>query len=100
MNTQIQMKISILLFIVFFLVNHQVVGQETENVTGQVKTIEGKFVSQAHVVLLDKDLKVAAYGVSDDKGYFVMVTVKRGEYKLKVSCVGYEIFNREVSVGE
>ena len=42
------------------------------------KTLEEKPVSQAHVILLNSDLKVVAHAVSGDDGFFLITSVKKG----------------------
>ena len=61
------MKKGILFLILFFLVVCKGTGQILQ---GYVKTLEEKPVSQAHVILLNSDLKVIAHAVSDDDGFF------------------------------
>ena len=69
------MKKGILFLILFFLVVCKGTGQILQ---GYVKTLEEKPVSQAHVILLNSDLKVVAHAVSGDDGFFLITSVKKG----------------------
>ena len=69
------MKKGILFLILFFLVVCIGTGQILQ---GYVKTLEEKPVSQAHVILLNSDLKVVAHAVSGDDGFFLITSVKKG----------------------
>lgn len=88
------MKIGLLL-ILFFLVVCKGTGQILQ---GYVKTLEEKPVSQAHVILLNSDLKVIAHAVSDDDGFFLIQAVEKGMYKLNISCVGFEILQQNILI--
>lgn len=90
------MKIGLLL-ILFFLVVCKGTGQILQ---GYVKTLEEKPVSQAHVILLNSDLKVVAHAVSGDDGFFLITSVKKGVYKLNISCVGFEVLQQNILIEE
>ncbi|WP_206513613.1 carboxypeptidase-like regulatory domain-containing protein, partial [Butyricimonas faecihominis] len=89
------MKKGILFLILFFLVVCKGTGQILQ---GYVKTLEEKPVSQAHVILLNSDLKVIAHAVSDDDGFFLIQAVEKGMYKLNISCVGFEILQQNILI--
>ena len=59
-----------------------------------------KPVSQAHVILLNSDLKVVAHAVSGDDGFFLITSVKKGVYKLNISCVGFEVLQQDILIEE
>ena len=83
--------------ILFFLVVCKGTGQILQ---GYVKTLEEKPVSQAHVILLNSDLKVVAHAVSGDDGFFLITSVKKGVYKLNISCVGFEVLQQNILIEE
>ena len=89
------MKKGILFLILFFLVVCKGTGQILQ---GYVKTLEEKPVSQAHVILLNSDLKVVAHAVSGDDGFFLIQAVEKGMYKLNISCVGFEILQQNILI--
>jgi tonB-dependent receptor len=91
------MKKGILFLILFFLVVCKGTGQILQ---GYVKTLEEKPVSQAHVILLNSDLKVVAHAVSGDDGFFLITSVKKGVYKLNISCVGFEVLQQNILIEE
>lgn len=91
------MKKGILFLILFFLVVCKGTGQILQ---GYVKTLEEKPVSQAHVILLNSDLKVVAHAVSGDDGFFLITSVKKGVYKLNISCVGFEVLQQDILIEE
>ena len=91
------MKRGILFLILFFLVVCKGTGQILQ---GYVKTLEEKPVSQAHVILLNSDLKVVAHAVSGDDGFFLITSVKKGVYKLNISCVGFEVLQQDILIEE
>ena len=91
------MKKGILFLILFFLVVCKGTGQILQ---GYVKTLEEKPVSQAHVILLNSDLKVVAHAVSGDDGFFLIQAVEKGMYKLNISCVGFEILQQNILIEE
>ena len=89
------MKKGILFLILFFLVVCKGTGQILQ---GYVKTLEEKPVSQAHVILLNSDLKVVAHAGSGDDGFFLIQAVEKGMYKLNISCVGFEILQQNILI--
>ena len=91
------MKKGILFLILFFLVVCKGTGQILQ---GYVKTLEEKPVSQAHVILLNSDLKVVVHAVSGDDGFFLITSVKKGVYKLNISCVGFEVLQQNILIEE
>lgn len=91
------MKKGILFLILFFLAVCKGTGQILQ---GYVKTLEEKPVSQAHVILLNSDLKVVAHAVSGDDGFFLITSVKKGVYKLNISCVGFEVLQQDILIEE
>ena len=91
------MKKGILFLILFFLV---VCKGTVQILQGYVKTLEEKPVSQAHVILLNSDLKVVAHAVSGDDGFFLITSVKKGVYKLNISCVGFEVLQQNILIEE
>ncbi|HAM84004.1 MAG TPA: hypothetical protein DFK15_16810 [Butyricimonas sp.] len=89
------MKIGLLFLILFFLVVCKGTGQILQ---GYIKTLEEKPVSQAHVILLNSDLKVVAHAISGDDGFFLIQAVEKGMYKLNISCVGFEILQQNILI--
>ena len=83
--------------ILFFLVVCKGTGQILQ---GYVKTFEEKPVSQAHVILLNSDLKVVAHAISGDDGFFLIQAVEKGIYKLNISCIGFEVLQKDILIEE
>ena len=65
-----------MLFLIFFLL--AICEGRGQILQGYIKTLEDKPVSQAHVILLNSDLKVVAHAVSGDDGFFLITSVKKG----------------------
>ncbi len=62
------------------------------------KVTEG--LPAAAVALLVNDTAVVAGVASDADGYFSLECKKAGEYKLKVTYVGYETLTKKISIGK
>jgi iron complex outermembrane recepter protein len=70
-------------------------GQQVP-ISGLVAGEKGEPIQSASVVLLTKkDMKPFAHTVSDEKGNFRLDAVKGEAYVLKISRVGYELFDQE-----
>ena len=66
-------------------------------VLGQALQLKGLIMSSskqpvefANVVLRNNDSVFVTGGITDDKGRFNMNNLRRGAYKLQISCLGYE----------
>lgn len=67
---------------------------------GRTADPEGKAVSFATVILIQKSDSTRTYGSpSDENGHF-SIRAPRGDYRLKASFLGYEPLTREISLNE
>ena len=87
-----------MLFLIFFLL--AICEGRGQILQGYIKTLEDKPVSQAHIILLNLELKVVARAVSGDDGFFFIEAVGKGIYKLNISCVGFEVLQQNISIKE
>lgn len=71
------------------------------NITGKI--VDGstkESVIQASVALLKADGSVATGEKSGTDGSFTLKVSKAGKYKLRITYVGYETYNKDVTVGK
>lgn len=83
-------NINLLFLIVPFLSFSQV------NLTGVVKD-DLKPIPFANVILKDSSNQIVSAGITDDKGEFLL-TIDKGTYSLIISFLGYDDFNKEVTL--
>jgi len=68
---------------------------------GQVLDIQGKALPYATAVLLKPaDSTLAYFGITNDKGLFVMNHIQKGNYLLQVAFIGYQTYYSQVSIPE
>src|SRR6476646_1324478 len=62
-----------------------------QNITGNVKDIDGKGIANASVSLLNaKDSSVVKLAVTDQNGRYEFKNIKGGHYVTNVSFIGYK----------
>lgn len=83
-----------LLFIAFLLLPYVILAQV--QITGKV-TSEKEIISFANVVLTDEENKIAGGAITDENGAFI-VKVKKGNYKVTVSFIGYTNWTKNIVV--
>ncbi|KAB2814691.1 outer membrane beta-barrel protein [Phaeocystidibacter luteus] len=69
--------------------------------TGTVTDTTGDPLIMAGIALLNPDdSTMASFGITNDVGYFETTPVGDGEYIFQVSFLGFQTYNRDVTVGE
>ncbi|OJJ14455.1 TonB-dependent receptor [marine bacterium AO1-C] len=92
-------RFSLLLLLSSFLLSNQVIAQA--DVTGTIKSKDGEPVLAAVVALLQSPSnKFVKAAVTRDDGTFIIKLVKAGNYKVKVSVMGYkDLVSKPFTVG-
>ena len=67
-------------------------------VKGKVVDSKNEPLEFVNVSLLDASGKLVSGGIVDQSGHFELPNVKNGNYKLKISYVGYETIEKNISV--
>ncbi len=89
--SKINKKLSL---IAFLLLPYVILAQA--QITGKV-TSEKEIISFANVVLTDEENKIAGGAITDENGAFI-VKVKKGNYKVTVSFIGYTNWTKNIVV--
>jgi len=91
------------LLLIFGLVSQLVLAQTPARyqIQGSAVDTSSAGLASATVMLLQrKDSSLVNFTRTDTKGAFVLRGVKRGEYLLKISYVGYIPFNKDIEFGD
>ncbi|WP_418508780.1 TonB-dependent receptor domain-containing protein [Corallibacter sp.] len=92
------MKFNISIFC-FLLTAIPMVGVCQEiSISGTVKTEENIPVSFANAVLLsESDSTVVSGASTNDQGYFIIDNIEEGDYKLKITFIGYNDYTKSLA---
>ncbi|HPN38580.1 MAG TPA: outer membrane beta-barrel protein [Melioribacteraceae bacterium] len=83
------------LFIIF---GNILIAQQTRFITGQIYDKETKeTITDANCILIHLPDSTITGTTSDYKGYFIFNNIKEGNYKLKISYIGYETNLQNIS---
>ncbi len=84
-------------FIVCMLLSSLTIYAKPGNINGKVNDKDGKPIDAANVVLLKTDNKTLVKAdLSTENGTFVFDNMPDGEYILKITVPGYEVYSSEV----
>jgi hypothetical protein len=84
-------------FIFCFLFAALTMYAKPGNINGKVNDADGKPIDAANVVLLKTDNKTLVKAdVSAENGAYVFDNIPDGEYVLKITVPGYEVYSSEV----
>ena len=85
-------KITLFLLFLSFSVQAQI------EIKGIVKDSTNAAVEFANVVLTNQKNEIVEGVVSDEKGNFQFIINEKGNYKLKVSFIGYQSFTKDILI--
>ena len=84
--------------LLFSLLSMSVLSTEAAILRGKVVDSKNVPLEFVNVSLLDASGKLVAGGIVDQTGHFELSNVKNGNYKLKISYVGYETIEKNITV--
>ena len=84
--------------LLFSLLSMAVLSTEAAILRGKVVDSKNVPLEFVNVSLLDASGKLVAGGIVDQTGHFELPNVKTGNYKLKISYVGYETIEKNITV--
>ena len=84
--------------LLFSLLSMSVLSTEAAILRGKVVDSKNVPLEFVNVSLLDASGKLVAGGIVDQTGHFELPNVKNGNYKLKISYVGYETIEKNITV--
>jgi len=95
------MKKNILLFLILFFTCFKIYAQLNATVSGQIidKETEESIPFASVAILSDKN-KLVNGSISGDEGYFTIKGLEPGNYKLKVSYLGYNPYQSDILIGK
>ena len=79
----------------FLLLSFYSFGQEF-TISGKVVTSDGSPISYANVILLSSQDEVVKGVISEENGFFEIKEVSQGSYKIRVSFVGFTVYDTAV----
>lgn len=89
-----------LLVLMVFIVGGFVEIMAQCQVSGNIVSSGNEPVAFANIVLESTDGQIKLGCASDDKGYFCLKNVRKGEYKFTASIVGYENYSTNILVSD
>lgn len=83
------------------LTSLQVATAKPGNISGKVKSADGKVLATVNIVLLQAETnKLVQAGLTDENGNFILEGIPGGQYLLKVTQLGYENYtSSKIDVG-
>ena len=89
------------LLVCFLMLTGSVAFAQTYTIKGKVAEVQGDMLPHASVLLLQtKDSSMVAATTTTSKGLFLLEGLKRGDYLLKVTFLGYAPFIKRLSTPE
>lgn len=85
------MKFILLYFLLVFALK---VNSQTGSVSGRIVSRSGKAVELAGISIIETGLGA----VTDSTGFFSIKNIPDGRYKLLITCIGYESFDKEIII--
>jgi len=74
-------------------------GQETASIKGQVVDQESNPLLSATVVILsERDSSIFSFALSNTDGIFKMDDIKRGDYIIQISYLGYDQYSKSINL--
>ncbi|NME71510.1 TonB-dependent receptor domain-containing protein [Flammeovirga aprica] len=90
-----------ILSIILILVNVSFLSAQSFQISGQlIDKDNNESIPYASVKLLDANQEIVNFTSSDFEGNFEMNKVKKGEYDIEISFVGYHSLNKSISLSD
>jgi len=92
---------NILLFTIVLLAGFKIYAQSEFTVSGQIIDRETKeSIPYATIVILSENNELVNGAMSEDGGFFTINGLEPGNYSIKVSFVGYNVYEADILIGK